>query len=901
MKKTFKKFLIGCLFVGLTAASAVGAALTFNATAKTIPLVIDYFDVYKTDLQSRGVTASNSKGIVVTAEENGAYTKVLNNFVERFNSTVELMTSDSYVFTTEFEDVGGEKFALKIYKQDDVYYAFVEIAGKKAGIYYVGTNGDAGLTNLYNNSGEFTFLGGRTSFAIAFDNVVGDVTINGKKVWNVYKDMIDGRQMNAVGKFSNYSVKYSVEEIGQPVQFCMISVNSQTFEGVDFKDTQSAQMDMELSYNALVGTKYSLPEATAIDFGDGDITSKIVYSVKDPDGARVVLSEENGLKNFTPSKAGKYIIDLSVTDARGNTASRIFELTAKETQFTDYRFSQAFEDATVGVNATIVVPSTKILTDLALQGDMKYANFTVYKGTEVFAGYDNLSAEKEQLVCLTETGEYSFVFFDGDNDGVDAKTVCVTVDGRMMAYSYIAETEYFVGDRISVPEVKAYLNGQSYDMEAVIRTPDGALYSNASMALPECGNYTFVYSVEIDGVQYVKEEPFSVYDGTENMFTTEFASVTYGASKYHNGLVGLNVETSANGVLTLNRLIDISELTKDNLLFDILVTPTVAGTAEFTTLLVTLTDANNPENYVVFRARDAYTNSYQKTFMQGRADNQQFAGYSYTDGALQTADMSGTVIEHSFNGHNAAWYYPVYNNTIKVCYDNAEKAMYVPNQSGGEYLVTADFDDPAFFTNIWNGFTSDKVKLSISVDGVVTKAHFLIKSILGYDFSTAYQKDEIAPEIAVEVPEKMPFAKVGTAYSLFNWVSKDTNTIVDEGVKVYLDAENKREIPVVDGKFVPILAGNYTVEYYAEDSSGNMAYKTFVVTAKADITPISISLNNDGDAIGSVGKRVQLPTYTLSDSGYGETVNVTVALGDVVCELQNGGFMPTAEGALLPL
>lgn len=895
MKKSFKKLLIGCLSVAATAVSIVGASFAIGMTAKaaSIPLVIDYFDVYKTDLQSRGVTANGNKGIIVTAEENGAYTKLVNSFVEDFNGVVELMSLDEYVFTTEFENINGEKFALKIFRENNLYYARVEIANKSAGLYYVGTNAEAGLTNLYNNSGEFTLLGGRTSFAITFDNQGGDVSINGKKVWNVYQSILDGRQMNAVDKFNNYLVKYAVEEISQPVQMCIVSVNGQKFEGVDFKDTQPAQMDVQPSYHALVGTEYTLPQATAIDFGDGDLTNQIEISVKDPDMSAVQLTDE---ASFIPSKAGKYTLTYSVVDLRGNVTARTCEITAKETQITEYELSQDFTDTTVGVNASIVVPTARLYSDLSLSYGGKYAALTVYKDEEALAEYTALSMMEQQVISLSEAGEYSFVFFDADNAGVDTKTVRVTAEEEMVAFTYLAEDNYYVGDRVSVPAVKAYANGQAYDMQAVIRTPDGALYSNAAITLQECGNYAFIYTADIDGVTYTKEYEFAVYDATEDLFSAEFATVTYGPSKYHNGLVGLNVESSANGVLTWNKLIDVSELTKDTLLFDILVTPTEAQELEFSTLLVTLTDASDPENYVVFRARDAYTNSYQKTFMQGRADNQQFAGYSYTDKALQTADMSGTVIEHSFNGYNAAWYYPVYNNTIKVCYDSAEKAMYVPNQAGGDFVVTADFDDPSFFTNLWGGFKSDKVKMSISVEGVITKAHYLIKSVLGYNFADEYQKDENAPEIMVDVPEGLPTAKVGTEYMLFDWATKDESSVVEESVKVYLDATGKREIPVTDGKFIPILEGNYTIEYSARDALGNVAYQTFVITAKNSVAPIEISLNDDGDMVGSVGKEVQLKSYKLSNSGLGETVTVSVLLDGDACDLKDGKFTPMSQG-----
>ncbi|MBR4942402.1 MAG: hypothetical protein IKZ28_00075, partial [Clostridia bacterium] len=899
MKKSLKKILIGCLSVAVTGVAGACAWISFDKTASAarLPLVIDCFDVYKTDLQSRGVTANNNKGIVVTAEESGAYTEIVNPFVESFNGVVELMSLDDYVFVTEFKNANGETFSLKIFKEEGLYYARVNIAGKDAGLYYVGTNSSSGLTNLYNNSGEFTLLGGRTVFAIAFDNENGDVSINGKTVWNVYQNIMDGRAMNAVGKFDNYSVKYLFEEVSSPVQVCLVSVNGQKFEGIDFKDTQPAQFGAKFSYNALVGEDYYLPIPTAIDLGDGDISQYVEISIKDGANEDVtVKTDGSGNRYFTPTAAGKYTVVYSVEDSRGNVAEKEYEITAKAEQSTEYQTSQAFEDCTIGANGTVVVPSVKIYSDLSLATTAKYANFTVYKGMEALADYVGVSAEKETPVCLTEAGEYSFVFFDADSKNVTTKTVKVTVDEEIVSYTYVAERVYFVGERVDVPKVYAYVNGQSYEMDSLIQTPDGGLYSNKAITLQECGNYAFIYSVDVDGVTYTKEYPVPVYDATENLFSTEFASVSYGPSEYHNGLVGLNVECSANGVVTFNRLIDLSELTKDNLLFDILVTPSEAQTAEFSTLLVTLTDANNPDNYVIFRARDAYTNSYQKTFMQGRADNQQFAGYSYTDKALQTADMSGTVIEHSFNGHNSAWYYPVYNNSIKVCYDSAEKAMYVPNQAGGDYVVTADFDDPNFFTNVWNGFESDKVKMSISVEGVTTKAHFLIKSVLDYDFTNEYQKDETAPEIEVKMPQNLPNAKVGTAYKLFEYTAKDDNAVVDESVKVYLDATDKREVPVVDGKFVPLLAGEYTVEYYAKDSSGNVTYKTVVVTAKDSVEKIAISLNGDGETVGSVGKAVKISTYALSNENLGETVSVLVKLGDSVCDLQNGSFIPMSAG-----
>jgi hypothetical protein len=169
---------------------------------------------------------------------------------------------------------------------------------------------------------------------------------------------------------------------------------------------------------------------------------------------------------------------------------------------------------------------------------------------------------------------------------------------------------------------------------------------------------------------------------------------------------------------------------------------------------------------------------------------------------------------------------------LGLSYDSEEKALYLKNGTGenyGKQYLVADFDDPTIFGGaVWNGFTSGKVKLTVTFDKVQTNnGSIIFKQIDGIDLGQQYLFDDVAPELSIDLngEKTVPNSSLGNTYTVFNATAKDFYDaevpVLTEVKYENLSTGNSYDVFMQDGKFVTDKVGKYTITYTAKDLSGN--------------------------------------------------------------------------------
>ena len=417
--------------------------------------------------------------------------------------------------------------------------------------------------------------------------------------------------------------------------------------------------------------------------------------------------------------------------------------------------------------------------------------------------------------------------------GIASKDVWLSP--KMQGEGLIQE-EYKLNTLFKLPKLTK--DGITYD--CTIEFPSGATYFESEVLLSEVGVYTLHFTAEKDGKFYSETETFLVrspyvgFSGTKSFANFENSERTYG----HEGLY---VSLAEGETLTFNDKIDLS---KGSDIISLYAAPAMLGNMDFSELYITITEVANPKNVITARAKssqEGVNNPY--TYWAVKAGEQQLTGREEMNGKenIHINNDFGTPVLHSFYG-----LYPGYPSVktgdakLSLSYNKEKNAAYAAGT-----LLIADFDDPKYFTRLWDGFTSDLVTISISAKGYSgSSAGFVITSLLGKDLSKETIIDTKGPEITVDFPyTKAPAAKVGYRYPIF----KASATDEEDGecsvkARVYYNygSEKTNLVEIVDDSFEVAQKGVYGIVYEAKDRTGNVSKKVILVSTEEEIKPLAV-------------------------------------------------------------
>ncbi|MBQ4268038.1 MAG: hypothetical protein IJB97_00140, partial [Clostridia bacterium] len=490
-------------------------------------------------------------------------------------------------------------------------------------------------------------------------------------------------------------------------------------------------------------------------------------------------------------------------------------------------------------------------------------------------------------------------------------TVGKPASAELVAPEHFKEN-YYKDEEILLSGRKVVYDGKEYDASVTLIAPDGNGYVADSYRLSQAGTYTVEYRFKVDGKTFSTSETFTVlqnlYDVTTSRSSVEYTTYTDTVGEDSVTSEGLLVNLASGDEFTYNKIIDLSDNTVDDKLLGLFVIPQKKGAADLYKIDVTFTDIYDESNYVTvtFKTGEKSTENlisgkhyYEYTsYMSANAAQQLTTGIDRNDkgtfeyqGKLYYKWVShaqyGYMFRTSFYGTDATvkylvdqatgtvmdkWleYTPTGAREMEIYFDYANRQIHGSDTTPNPSTLVCDLDDSAFFGDLWKGFTTGEVKMSIRGGNYVSAAAtFMITGIDGDELASKTLTDTTPPQIEIDFQgyekDALPTAKKGLPYPIFpaNAVDNyDGNVETVTNVYYNYNSNNQINVEVMDGAFVPAYEGRYALVYVSSDSSGNQSKRILWVEAESGL---SLGLNvEDEFSTALVGKTVNLPAYVLN-------------------------------------
>lgn len=483
-----------------------------------------------------------------------------------------------------------------------------------------------------------------------------------------------------------------------------------------------------------------------------------------------------------------------------------------------------------------------------------------------------------------------------------------------------------VGDTLDMPARSVSVDGKSYAATVKLVYPDGSTqvrtseYSQAKLTL--AGDYSLTFEARDEsGSRYKDSVSFTVNDKLFKVSNSK-SSVYYGAGALADpskgASEGLLVSLVRGDSLTFGKIIDVSSITSDTVLISGYIEPKDQGSADFDAITFTFTDVYNPEVTLSIRAgRSKGSEEFAKAISYWTAWGNDQVGSGYEGSKFHHGDGFGYPGQHSFSAMAGYWYTstdngsnpaPSNSNPFKLRYDPATAQIFV-----GGTMVT-DLDDPDLHASepVWKGFKSNKVMLTVTVEGISGEsANFCLLSVYGYDDLSAKNSfaDTEAPIITVDNSLGMldenenyaPKAVVGGSYPVLPATAFDEYagdlSVSAEVYYNYSSTANRIKCAIKNGRFDVSYVGTYSVIYTAKDYFGNEVKKVCSVTSvKALENPLAITIDGEKPTTATCGERVDLPGFITSGGSGDSNVVITATLGSETVTVDGSTFIPEKAG-----
>ena len=487
-----------------------------------------------------------------------------------------------------------------------------------------------------------------------------------------------------------------------------------------------------------------------------------------------------------------------------------------------------------------------------------------------------------------------------------ASTASVSADAlELNGQAY--RSKYILGSSINVPQAVLSYDGEEYIAEGTVVYPSGKCLSADRVRLDEAGAYTVEYktAVEINGKRRNIEETldFAVVSATYSV-SDENSSVTYGkdASQYELDMNGLTVNLQSGDTLNVNQPIDLNDTTSRDAICKLSVLPSTKGNAEALRVNMILTDCYDPTNYVTVAfcsGAISFGMTYDNVvYMGAGAYNQNIRGCSGkgTNYGLVPGNGQWTTFSMGANGtRDAATTY------LGFAVDYANKSIYSCTDTRN--LLLAELTDLSVYEDIWNGFTTGEVFLSIECDNYIgSSASLFVRDIFGMSLSDTTLEDETPPQLSIDFEgmeeNALPEALTNCRYPIYGYETFDLLSEVETKVSVWYNyySSQRYRVEIQDGGFVPAVAGLYTIEYVASDTSGNETLKTVDIYCREPDEELAIALNDDGDASGKSGEAVEIRTFTTENAVGNVKAEIEVVCNGESTDVKGNRFTPMQAG-----
>lgn len=436
---------------------------------------------------------------------------------------------------------------------------------------------------------------------------------------------------------------------------------------------------------------------------------------------------------------------------------------------------------------------------------------------------------------------------------------------------------YSVGETVEIPVKTLSYNGTEKTADAIVYFPSGAAEKCNRFVVKEAGLYTVEYRAVIQG-KLVKETASFIADIPFYSFSGNKSSAKYGKDESQYGVKEdiLTVSLGSSERITFEEIIDLKEL--DGEFFRFYALPKTKGTRDVAGVYIYLTDAYDENNYVKIKMQSVAYNGmpyvYAASYVLAGFNDQSPVGYDQFENRIRRNDRFGTGCYLSLYG-NAEEYASV-NSGLGIAageafagfsYDYDENTLYVSHYKG-EYKV-ADFDDPAFFSDEWQGFKTGEVRVSVEGYGNIQPTfNFGVSKLGNADLSSLTIKDEAPPSVTIDTQgydeANLPVGAKGKGYPVFAATAFDNyEGFVATEVTAYYSTDSDTEVlaEIVDGKVVTDKTGKYRLSYSAQDGFCNRFEKNLYFYVEENAPAIEVSLKDGYARSGYTGNPVKFAEF----------------------------------------
>ncbi len=382
------------------------------------------------------------------------------------------------------------------------------------------------------------------------------------------------------------------------------------------------------------------------------------------------------------------------------------------------------------------------------------------------------------------------------------------------------------------------------------------------------------------------------------------SSLRYGKHKtYAQDKEGLIVSLSQGDKFHVNKAIDLSDKTARDNVISLFPTPSILGTSDAHFLSITFTDAHDPENFITVTAWDPWQDNWgaEHCYIYTYAAGRNTAGLAYTgeEKIIQKNNTFGTEALVSFSGQGTK---VVGKQEIFLAFDYQQRQLYATGFTSPRVMV-ADYDDTDFYDELWYGFTTGEVFISIEAGNFKNAAfNFMITEIADIDLTAERFTPDKKPSIEVDLSAfggKKPQAIVGERMPFFPCKAE---SIYDKALQVSTEVYKGGEKIAAEEGFIPQTVGEYVVKYVATDKYGNSVEQSVAVDAVERKGDLSLVLfGNKTEFLA--GKTSRLAKYYQFSGNAVGRVNLKITAnligGDIRYEIdpETLQFTPQAVGS----
>lgn len=517
--------------------------------------------------------------------------------------------------------------------------------------------------------------------------------------------------------------------------------------------------------------------------------------------------------------------------------------------------------------------------------------------------------------------------------GVGASILAATSKEPTVVWgAAIFSPNYDLGSTIFVPEIDVTVDGSKQTVSPAILYPSKKLIQKASATLDEVGKYTIIYQTVVNGKAYSNTHDFIV---NTNLFDLSPASSAYYGkpenAATHEGLV---IDLAQGDEMMFNQPIDVANFTADDIIISGYIAPREIGSFDFEKLLITFYDAENPEIWYRqhIRRRDMTStgvNAVGVSYYYGGGNGQGTAGANVKEADPQSVNKNNEWGPYSplpFDGvYNVIYsdggelkesvfdktFFHVDDYQFRLSIDMAGLEVYTTEHQrdrtgalipGGlaKHFIT-DLNNPNFYSTLFSGFPSGKIKVGISADRYVKEtARFVVTGINGMDLQETLFVDNEGPKITVDNPfgDQMPLGQVHFSYPIPDATAVDTITGECEVTKkVWFNYSTPRQtqISIIDNKFQTEKVGWYTIEYLAHDAFGNESQELLSVFSGSSIPELKVNIGEHPTSM-YMGQKLVPASFSVENSSGDYEVEIAYIDPNSDRHEYEEGFIPEVQG-----